>query len=42
MGRNQRVNFSLPPDVIALLEEHEEKGERSQGVAEAIREHYDG
>jgi len=39
MARNQRVNFSLPPEVVDLLEEQESHGERSQAVAEAIREY---
>jgi metal-responsive CopG/Arc/MetJ family transcriptional regulator len=41
MSRHQRVNFSLPPDVVDLLDEHEQRGDRSEAVAEALREYYD-
>lgn len=39
MGRNQRVNFSLPPDVVEIIDEFD-RGERSGKVAQAIRSEY--
>jgi len=36
MARNQRMNFSLPPDVVETLEEQENM---SAYVADAVRDY---
>jgi hypothetical protein len=39
MARNQRMNFSLPPDVVDTLEQQDNM---SAYVAAAVREYDDG